>query len=70
MFSDQVSLGFPGFPRLLWDHYVEYLWKYEDNSWVARIASTCRVFAILVSLPIVVLALLVMQGLFLYEIAK
>ena len=58
--SDQVSLDFPGFPRLLWDRYVEYLWKYEHNSWVARIASTCRVLAILVSLPIVVLALLVM----------
>ncbi|KAG6848697.1 hypothetical protein H0H93_014784 [Arthromyces matolae] len=45
-------------PALLWDIYIRFLWSYEPNSWVARIASMCRVLAILVSLPIVVLALL------------
>ncbi|KAG6872655.1 hypothetical protein C0995_007985 [Termitomyces sp. Mi166 len=31
---------------------------YQPNSWVGRIASTCRVLAILVSLPIIILGLL------------
>ncbi|KAG5648575.1 hypothetical protein DXG03_003186 [Asterophora parasitica] len=46
------------YPAILWDYYIRYLWDYEPNSWVARIASTCRILAILVSLPIIVLALL------------
>jgi len=51
----QVSLLAPG---TLWDYYVEYLWNYQPNSWVARTAYTSRVLAILASLPIIVLALL------------
>jgi hypothetical protein len=51
--SSQLSL------RGIWDCYVQYLWNYEPNSWVGRIASLSRVLAILISLPIVVLALLV-----------
>ncbi|KAG6918528.1 hypothetical protein DXG01_013618 [Tephrocybe rancida] len=46
------------YPAVLWNYYIHYLWNYQPNSWVARIASACRVLAILVSLPIIVLALL------------
>ncbi|KAG6833544.1 hypothetical protein H0H87_005195 [Tephrocybe sp. NHM501043] len=46
------------YPAVLWDCYIHYLWNYPPNSAVARIASACRVLAILVALPIVVLALL------------
>ena len=46
-------------PRGIWHYYVQYLWYYQPNSWVARIASVCRVLAILISFPLVVLALLV-----------
>jgi hypothetical protein len=45
--------------RTIWDCYVLYLWNYEPSSWVGRIASLSRVLAILISFPIVVLALLV-----------
>jgi len=44
--------------RTIWDCYVLYLWNYEPSSWVGRIASLSRVLAILISFPIVVLALL------------
>jgi len=40
-------------------YYLRYLWNYESDSWVAGIAYACRVLAVLISLPIVVLALLV-----------
>lgn len=46
-------------PQLLWKYYVDYLWFYEPDSWVARTANGARVLAILVALPIVILALLV-----------
>jgi len=45
-------------PGTLWEYYVQYLWLYEPDSWVARIAYSCRVLAILVSLPIIILGLL------------
>ncbi|KAF9482173.1 hypothetical protein BDN70DRAFT_991388 [Pholiota conissans] len=45
-------------PHTLWIFYLEYLWFYEPNSWVAKIAYSCRVLAILVSLPVVILGLL------------
>ncbi|KAF8200657.1 hypothetical protein BJ912DRAFT_1054166 [Pholiota molesta] len=45
-------------PHTLWTYYLEYLWFYEPNSWVAKIAYSCRILAILVSLPIVILGLL------------
>ena len=46
-------------PGLLWAYYVKYLWNYEPDSWVARIAYSCRILAILVTLPIIILGLLV-----------
>ncbi|KAF8070603.1 hypothetical protein FPV67DRAFT_1448315 [Lyophyllum atratum] len=46
------------YPATLWNYYIQYLWNYPPNSWVNRIASICRILAILVSLPIIVLALL------------
>lgn len=46
-------------PGLLWAYYVQYLWNYESDSWVARIAYSCRILAILVSLPLIILGLLV-----------
>ncbi|KAF8236549.1 hypothetical protein L208DRAFT_1357331 [Tricholoma matsutake] len=52
------QLSPPLSPRSIWGYYVQYLWNYQPNSWVARIASVCRVLAILISFPIVVLALL------------
>jgi len=45
--------------QFLWKYYVDYLWYYEPNSWVARTANGARLLAILVALPIVILALLV-----------
>jgi len=45
-------------PALLWSYYISYLWNYEPDSWVARIAYSTRILAILVSLPLVILALL------------
>ena len=46
-------------PGALWRSYLEYLWFYEPDSWVARIAYAARVIAFLVVLPLVVFALLV-----------
>jgi hypothetical protein len=46
-------------PRFLWDYYVQYLWAYKPSSWVARIAYTSRLLAILLILPVLVLTLLV-----------
>jgi hypothetical protein len=45
-------------PALLWSYYISYLWNYEPDSWVARIAYSTRILAILVSLPLIILALL------------
>ncbi|KAK7692562.1 hypothetical protein QCA50_004192 [Cerrena zonata] len=45
-------------PHFLWELYVDYLWKYKQESWVASIASTCRVLAFLCISPFVVLTLL------------
>ncbi|KAF8973097.1 hypothetical protein BDZ97DRAFT_1912676 [Flammula alnicola] len=45
-------------PQTLWAYYIQYLWFYEPNSWVAKIAYSFRILAILVSLPIVILGLL------------
>ncbi|RDB25128.1 hypothetical protein Hypma_007744 [Hypsizygus marmoreus] len=58
-FSFQISQVSPStLPGMLWNHYVEYLWNYHPNSWVARIASISRFLALLVSFPIIVLGLL------------
>ena len=56
-FTSQVSPS--SIPGLLWAYYVQYLWNYESDSWVARIAYSCRILAILISLPIIILGLLV-----------
>lgn len=45
-------------PRLLWDTYTEYLWNHQPGSWVGRTASTFRVLALVVVLPVVILTLL------------
>jgi hypothetical protein len=46
-------------PRLLWEYYLEYLWFYQPESWVARTAYAFRVVAVLAAFPFVVLMLLV-----------
>jgi len=46
-------------PSYLWNEYVDYLWNYDSNSWVATIAYAFRIWAILAILPTLVLALLV-----------
>jgi hypothetical protein len=43
----------------LWFSYIDYLWNYDSNSWVATIAYAFRIWAILAILPTLVLALLV-----------
>lgn len=45
-------------PPYLWDWYIDYLWNYDHNSWVATIAYGFRVWAILAILPTVILCLL------------
>ncbi|KAH9083849.1 hypothetical protein EDB83DRAFT_2181562, partial [Lactarius deliciosus] len=45
-------------PPYLWDWYLDYLWNYDHNSWVATIAYGFRVWAILSILPTVILCLL------------
>lgn len=45
-------------PRLIWDLYLEYLWYYSPNSWVARIAYGFRIIAIFLVSPIVIITLL------------
>jgi len=42
----------------LWNSYLDYLWNYDSNSWVAAIAYAFRIWAILAILPTLVLALL------------
>lgn len=46
-------------PRFVWALYVEYLWNYEANSWVASTAYTFRVLSLLLLAPITILTLLV-----------
>ncbi|KAK7053442.1 hypothetical protein VNI00_004068 [Paramarasmius palmivorus] len=53
-----VTNASSSFPRLVWSYYVEYLWEYEPNSVVARIAYTFRVLAVMAILPLLILALL------------
>jgi hypothetical protein len=65
-FTFKVSqLSLSTLPRNLWEYYIEYLWDYKPSSWVARIAYTSRLLAILLILPILVLTLLVCHGLIL-----
>ncbi|PFH53838.1 hypothetical protein AMATHDRAFT_45291 [Amanita thiersii Skay4041] len=46
------------YPAFLWKFYLDNLWYYSPESWVAKTANTARVLAILVALPIVILGLL------------
>ena len=46
-------------PVNLWHLYVEYLVNYKDDSWVASIASSFRVLAIVMCVPLALLILLV-----------
>ncbi|EAU91025.2 hypothetical protein CC1G_03193 [Coprinopsis cinerea okayama7 len=58
--TSQVTQTSPSaYPGLVWTYYIRYLWNYEPESWVARIAYFFRVFAILLSLPTLLLGLLV-----------
>ncbi|KAL1726803.1 hypothetical protein EV714DRAFT_276245 [Schizophyllum commune] len=45
-------------PGTLWRLYVDYLWNYDANSWVAHAAYSMRVMAVLLMLPITVLTML------------
>ncbi|KAH7929816.1 hypothetical protein BV22DRAFT_1028992 [Leucogyrophana mollusca] len=51
-------MSYSSAPRLLWDSYVEYLWNYDPGSWVGRVASSFRIFAFILVLPVVILTLL------------
>ncbi|KAF9049990.1 hypothetical protein BJ165DRAFT_1455614 [Panaeolus papilionaceus] len=58
-YTDSLSQISPAsIPATLWALYIEYLWNYESDSWVARIAYSCRILALLISLPIIILGLL------------
>lgn len=46
-------------PLSLWNLYVEYLWNYQRDSWVDRVASTFRVLALLLITPFAILTMLV-----------
>ncbi|KAF6763110.1 hypothetical protein DFP72DRAFT_523777 [Ephemerocybe angulata] len=45
------------YPGLVWSYYLSYLWNYERDSWVARIANASRILAFLLCLPTLILAL-------------
>jgi hypothetical protein len=44
---------------MFWEYYLEYLWFYDEGSWVATIASTFRVMAFILILPMIAISLLV-----------
>ena len=45
-------------PSLLWAQYIEYLWYYEPGSWVEASASTFRLAAVFIVMPLAVLVML------------
>jgi hypothetical protein len=47
-----------GLPSLLWAQYIEYLWDYEPGSWVDASASTFRLAAVFIIMPLVLLVML------------
>ncbi|THV02418.1 hypothetical protein K435DRAFT_775608 [Dendrothele bispora CBS 962.96] len=55
---DDSSFAPSALPRLIWTYYVDYLVNYKPNSLVAKIASSFRVLAVLLIMPILILALL------------
>jgi hypothetical protein len=62
--DDTVDIPIVSLPKLMWRYYLDYLWYYDPGSWVAKIANTAWVLAILVALPIVILALLARNALY------
>ncbi|KAK0212827.1 hypothetical protein DFS33DRAFT_70826 [Desarmillaria ectypa] len=52
------AMDLSSLPRLIWDLYLEYLWYYPPNSWVACIAYGFRIVAIFLISPIVIITLL------------
>jgi len=55
--TPEISLS--SLPSLLWGYYLEYLWFYDERSWVARAAYTLRVLAIILIIPMIGISLLV-----------
>ncbi|KAL1760626.1 hypothetical protein FB107DRAFT_286842 [Schizophyllum commune] len=53
-----AATTFVALPGTLWRLYVDYLWNYDANSWVAHAAYSMRVMAALLMLPITVLTML------------
>ncbi|KAH8071909.1 hypothetical protein BXZ70DRAFT_964266 [Cristinia sonorae] len=45
-------------PSLVWNLYVEYLWNYKPNSWVASAANTFRILSLLMFAPVFILTLI------------
>lgn len=45
-------------PSLLWARYIEYLWDYEPGSWVDASASTFRLVAAFIVMPLLLLVML------------
>ncbi|KAJ7594309.1 hypothetical protein C8J56DRAFT_926441 [Mycena floridula] len=45
-------------PLFLWELYIEHLCNFSANSWVAKVAYTFRVLAVLLILPFLILGLL------------
>ena len=46
-------------PYNVWVLYVKYLWFYQPESYVAKVANTFRILAVVIAIPIVILGLLV-----------
>lgn len=55
--SQLTQTPITSYPEIVWSYYVHYLWDYEPNSWVARIANFCRFLSILLCLPTLLLGL-------------
>lgn len=60
MFSyfPDIPFYWSNIPGFIWNAYVKNLWNYQPESWVGRTASTFRVLAVVVILPVVILTLL------------
>ncbi|KAJ7072132.1 hypothetical protein C8F01DRAFT_973856 [Mycena amicta] len=55
-----MDLSFGSAPAVVWRFYVDSLWKSTEhpNSWISQIAYVCRILAILLIIPVLVLILL------------
>lgn len=54
-----IEVSSAAVPHVLWQYYLQYLWHFSPDSWVAKVAYTFRVLAIILILPLLILALLV-----------